>query len=139
MELASVYLYNRIPIDLHDISNQTFHSLKRNGWYTDTRTNKKFTMLNKRIEHESKWYRCIIRFEYNGMLEGAESYVLSMPCPFIVTECEPVESVSVASWKDIKTYHGPKLKNVMGLMMEGVPAAIVDEVITDLKENVKYN
>jgi hypothetical protein len=139
MELVSIYLYNRIPIQSEDISNRSFHNLKRNGWYNDVRTNRKFTMLNKRIEVNQKWYRALIRFEYNGVVEGVEAFILSMPCPFIITECEPMESTTSARWKDNKTYHGPNLGSVSEFLRKGVPIQVIDEVYSDLKEFMIYN
>jgi hypothetical protein len=138
MELVALYLYNRIPIDTESLSNRTFHNLKRNGWYTDTRSSQKFTMLNKRIEHEGKWYRVMVRFEYTGLVENEETYKLSTPTPFIVTECEPLESTTSARWKDNKTYHGPRLGSVSEMMKAGVPVGVIDEVFNDLKEYSMY-
>ncbi|MEB2277004.1 hypothetical protein LAV82_23580 [Bacillus sp. ILBB4] len=139
MELVTAYLYNRIPVETNDINVKTFHHLKRNGWYTDARTNKKFTMLNKRIEIDDQWYRVMIRFEYNGFLEGEDVYLLSLPCPFLITKCQPVEGISSARWKDTEVYHGPKLGSVLGFLQKGVPSAIIDEVSNDLKQYVQYN
>lgn len=139
MELVAIYLYNRIPIETDNILNITFHGLKRDGWYTDARTNRKFTMLNKRIEYNGQWYRAMIRFEYKGIdPNGQERYQLSIPTPFLITECEPLESVTSARWKDSKTYHGPKLGSVAEMMKQGVPSEIIDEVYKDLLEHTEY-
>jgi hypothetical protein len=141
MELTVAYLYNRIPIETHNINNRTFHHLKRHGWYNDVRTNRKFTMLNKRIEVNGKWYRGMIRFEYKGLnMDGNEMYTLSLPCPFIVTECEQILTIDgTPTWKDTKTYHGPSLKSVMGLLEAGVPSQVIQEVHDDLRAHVEYN
>lgn len=140
MELVALYLYNRIPIQTQNIKNTTFHNLKRHGWYSDVRNNKKFTMLNKRIEWEGKWYRTMIRFEYTGLDEnGEETFTLSIPTPFIITECEPIETVSSGRWKDTKTYHGRNLGSVVSMLEAGVPLHVIDEVFTDLKEHIKYH
>lgn len=139
MELVAVYLYNRIPIEVHNVSNKTFHNLKRNGWYSDVKNNQKFTMLNKRIEVEGKWYRSLIRFEYQGInSDGNEFFNLSLPTPFVITQCEPVESLTSGRWKDNKTYHGPKLGSVSGFLEAGVPSSLIDEVYRDLQEHIIY-
>ncbi|MCY8466432.1 hypothetical protein [Bacillus atrophaeus] len=143
MELASAYLYNRVPVNVNYISEKTFHHLKRNGWYTDIRTNSKFTMLNKRIEINNKWYRVLIRFESLKMIVDADGlmfkgYKLSEPAPFLVTECEPIESITSDKWKDTKTYHGRKLGSVLGFLSEGVPSEIIDTVYDDLKKHTDY-
>jgi hypothetical protein len=139
MELVSVYLYNRIPIELNNINVITFHKLKREGWYNDTRTNKKFTMLNKRIEVDGQWYRALLRFQYTGQNDhGEQLFELSMPTPFIITQCEPVESVTSARWKDNKTYHGPNL-GMTGYLQAGVPTQIIDDINEDLKICAEYN
>jgi hypothetical protein len=138
MELVALYLYNRIPIDIKGIKNSTFHNLKRNGWYSDARNNKKFTMLNKRIECQGKWFRALIRFEYKGIEDNDEIFELSIPTPFLVTECEPVESVTSARWKDNKTYHGKTLGSVSDMIRAGVPGEVIDEVFTDLKQYIQY-
>lgn len=139
MELVAVYLYNRIPIETNLICVRSFHNLKRHGWYTDNRTNQKFTMLNKRIEIDNKWYRAMIRFESQGLnMDGVSFFKLSLPAPFIVTQCEPVESISSARWKDNKTYHGPKLGSVTEMLRAGVPVEVIDEVFTDLKRLILY-
>ena len=141
MELTAVYLYNRIPVEVKNISNKTFHNLKRHGWYNDTRTNKKFTMLNRRYMVGSTWYRALIRFSYEGLsVDAEETFSLSIPCPFLVTECEPFTADDGEQrWRDIKTYHGPKLKSVTGLLREGVPSDLVDFVYNDLKQYIIYN
>lgn len=149
MELIKTYLYNRIPIQVHSVSNRTFHSLKRNGWYPDRRTNKKFTMLNKRFDIGNQWYRVLIRFENDGLSSfGEESFILSLPCPFIITECETISDKArdkhgattiTTKWKDTKTYHGPKLKNVNEFLKQGIPTDLIDQVYADLKEYVYYN
>jgi hypothetical protein len=113
--------------------------MKRNGWYNDPRTNKKFTMLSKRIEVEGKWYRALVRFTYDGLTNGTrEMYTLSLPCPFIITQCEPVVSISSARWKDNKVYHGPTI-GIAGYLQQKVPSSIIEEVQRDLKEHTKYN
>lgn len=138
MELVSVYVFNQVPMETKDISNASFHHMKRHGWYSDARTNRKFTILNKRIESEGAWYRAMVRFEYNGILEGQESFILSQPSPFVVTQCEPIASTTSGRWKDNKTFHGPKL-GMMGYLKEGVPAAVLEEVRNDLKTYIQYN
>ena len=139
MELVAVYLYNRIPMQIDSISNQTFHNLKRNGWYTDNRTNQKFTMLNKRIEIDGQWYRLLIRFENVGnSVEGLQMFKLSLPVPFIATQCEPVEGLTSARWKDTKTFHGPKLGTVTEMMRAGLPSQLIDQAYADLQEYVIY-
>jgi hypothetical protein len=137
MELISLYLTLRISIETKGISNQTFHQLKRTEWYTDTRSNRKYTMLNKRIEIDNKWYRAMIRFEYDNMIHGQESFNLTLPTPFIVTECEPVESTTTARWRDTKAYHGGKL-GIDGLLEKGVPLAVIENVYEDLKNHTQY-
>lgn len=140
MELTAVYLYNRIPVEVENISNRTFHNLKRHGWYNDTRTNKKFTMLNRRFMVGTQWYRALIRFAFDGRnLDGEETYSLSIPCPFLITECEPLVSGDDTRWRDLKTYHGPKLKSVTGFLQEGVPSDLIDFVYNDLKQHLIYN
>jgi|GEM_PF-6220664 len=141
MELIRLYLCNRISIETNNISNRTFHFLKRKGWYTDSRSNQKFYMLNKRIQVEGQWYRALIRFEYKGVnADESMVYTLSSPCPFIVTECEAIETLDgTDSWKDVKTYHGPTLKNVTGLLNAGVPMEVIDQVYEDLYTCVDYH
>ena len=143
MELAAAYLYNRVPVNVNLVSEKSFHHLKRNGWYRDNRTNSKFTMLNKRIEINDKWYRVLIRFEASKRImrpDGSSfnNYKLSEPAPFLVTECEPIESVTSDKWKDTKTYHGRKLGSVLGFLSEGVPSEIIDIVYNDLKNHIEY-
>lgn len=137
MELITAYLYNRIPIEMNNISNRTFHQLKRNGWYTNLRTNQKYTMLDKRIEVNDQWYRAMIRFEHKGLIDtGEESFLLSFPCPFIVTECE---KLTMDRWKDTKAYHGPKLGSVSGFVQSGVPEKVIQQVHEDLQLYITYN
>ncbi|MCD7911072.1 hypothetical protein KC480_05970 [Bacillus velezensis] len=143
MELASAYLYNRVPVNVDYITEKTFHYLKRNGWYTDTRTNSKFTMLNKRIEIKDKWYRVLIRFEVKKSADSSGTltpitYKLSEPAPFLVTECEPIDSVTTGKWKDSEVFHGRKLGSVLGFLEKGIPTEIIDTVYSDLKKHIDH-
>lgn len=131
MELISSYLYNRIPIRTTNIENRTFHFLKRHGWYSDSRSNRKFTMLNKRFKINGQWYRALIRFQN----DGTETFELSIPCPFVITKSETEDEIS---FKDTKTFHGPKLKNVIGFFEAGVPSELIDQIYQDLREHVTY-
>lgn len=113
MELVSIYLYSRVPMQTNDINARSFHNLKMNGWFTDTRSSVAFIMLNKRIECDGQWYRALVRFKEDKDKPFSSSYSLSTPCPFIITECEMIVNDNTR-WKDTKTYHGPKLKGVQG-------------------------
>lgn len=136
MELVMAYLYSRVPVQTEKINSLTFHSLLDNGWYHDRRKSKKFKMLNKRFLVNEQWYRVLIRFEFKGMWNGEENYELSLPCPFVVTECQPIGD---DVWKDTKTYHGPRLKNISGFISEGIPLELIDQIYSDLKEHIQYN
>lgn len=138
MELISLYNSNKNPIDLNNIDAQTFHKLKRNGWYTDTRSNLKFTMLNKRINYNDKWYRVLLRFGLQGKDHlYRDTFQLSSPCPFLITECMPMDE-NHEKWKDVKTYHGPKLGSVSEYLQHGIPYEVIDEVNTDLTNYAIY-
>lgn len=139
MELVSVYLYNRDPIELNHINVATFHRLKREGWYNDTRTNNKFTMLNKRIKVYGQYYRALIRFEYEGLNSlGQQLFKLSLPAPFVITACEPLGDPSSARWKDTATFHGPRL-GITGYLQSDIPTQLLDDIIEDLNNCVEYN
>lgn len=139
MELVSVYLYNRIPVETSNISNKTFHTLKKNGWYNDERTNNKFTMLNKRIEIGGKWHRTMIRFESDKKNKnGEEVFNLSLPSPFLITECEQTDT-GITSWKDTAVFHGPKLGSVSAFIEAGISSQLIDEVYKDLETHLVYN
>ncbi|HHT7153175.1 hypothetical protein [Bacillus cereus group sp. BfR-BA-01318] len=138
MELITLYNANRHPVDLNNIDTQTFHKLKRNGWYTDSRTNLKFTMLNKRIKHDNKWYRVLVRFGTQGKDHlYRNTFQLSSPCPFLITECIPMDEKH-EKWKDVKTYHGPKMGSVSGYLQNGLPYEVINEVNEDLVEYIVY-
>ncbi len=138
MEMVSVYLYNHVPVETNDFSNRTFHNLKRNGWYNDTRSNNKFTILNKRIQVRDKWYRIVIRFKYKGLTHiGKESYELSNPVPFLVTECEPLADGN--RWKDVKTYHGRNIESISAFLEASEAPEVIEEIYQDLKQHAVYN
>ncbi len=138
MEMVSVYLFNRIPIETDDFNNKTFHRFKKNGWYNDSRSSHKFVLLNKRIEVEEKWYRVMIRFEFQGLIDDfQESYNLSNPVPFLVTECEPL--VGGNRWRDIKTYHGRNIGSASAFIESGIPSEVIEKVNEDLRKFAVYN
>lgn len=141
MELVSAYLLSKPPVQNQYISVLTFHKMKRNGWYTDKRFTANFTMLNKRFKIKEQWYRVMVRFEFTGIQNASESYQINLPCPFIVTECQPIENDETQSslmWKDTKTYHGPRLKSTLGFIQAGIPIELIESVNRDLKEYVVH-
>lgn len=137
MELVSVYLYTRASLETKGISNATFHSLKRNGWYKDARSNRKFMLLNKRIQVGKQMYRALIRFQYDGIVNNQETFILSLPTPFILTTCEPVESGMEIRWKDTRVFHVSKI-GIPTLLQEGIPSDIIDEINQDLEQHITY-
>ncbi|MBR2246323.1 MAG: hypothetical protein IJ880_04745 [Bacilli bacterium] len=136
MDLATAYLYLSSPVKLEDIHKGTFPNMIQAGWYRDHRASNKFQILNKRFNIEGSWYRVLVRFE----LQSDSFYELSSPVPFVITETEKKDSPS--EFRDIfvdkKSYHGRKLKHVFGFINAGVPIALIDAVIQDLKQYIVY-
>lgn len=134
MELISMYLYNRLPIAIENIRSVTFERLENKGWYTDARCSQRFHILNKRVQVDDQWYRAVVRFEKKV---NEHHYRLSLPCPFLVMYCEPVNEEQTR-WKDTKTLHGPTLKTATGYLVAGLPADVLEMIQKDLIDCVYH-
>ena len=132
MELITAYMYKVSPIRTDSIHKpMTMHSLRQNQWIENTRGSKKYYIFEKLFYVNNENYRVIIRFYKNK--DG--SLTLSTPIPFIVAKTETQDGVN---FKDVKIYHGRKLKTILNMMKEGVPSILVDRVIEDLYNSIVY-
>jgi hypothetical protein len=132
MELVTAYLYNFCPLRVTGIASNTFHWLKKSGWYSDLRKSAKYQIMNKRFQINEQWFRVIVRFEHDA---STGLYLLSMPLPFVIIETFTEDGVS---FKDNQVFHGRTMKNTVGYIQAGIPIELIDTVIADLKENVQY-
>jgi|SRR5579875_774353 len=139
MELLAAYIYNTSPIKMTNINGiKTIENMKRNHWFEDSRKPTGFKIMLKRYNIEDTWYRIVIRFRVKE-----DSFELDTPVPFMVFLTERQEVMGSAyvvsvCFVDKKAWHGKTVGSTVGYLEQGVPAALVDAIVEDLKECVVY-
>lgn len=152
MELIRAYLQNinpfRITEGITALHLRDF--MREQGWRADRKSSDKYQMLVKRYKVDEEYYRVIVRFEKTGVLidehvpgetrTGVYEYKLSQPAPFVITKCESFHDENgIERWKDIQTFHGPKLKDNTGFTKAGVPYVLLEDVQEGIAEFFHLN
>ena len=119
-----ITLYNYQHMNKSKIKAESFNKMIEQGsWEFDARGTKTVKILRKQFAlKDGSLYKVLLRFSLMNVYE--DLYDLDQPTPFVVIQSQELENGMGV--KDVNTFHGRKVKNILGYMNAGVPAELFD-------------